>query len=324
MIKIENTEVVGWEAAIRGMRNPHNSWSKSDSSVCAYSRHVPHCKDCEYVDSCNPEEDMYKKYIVGPNDHDLMIRLAKGGSVHAKYRRMIVVYADITAPLYWWKEFDTYKVGTVANSCSTMHKIHEKEFTLEDFSCEHLFEISTALKEDIAINEYPYLRKLTPIEVLNDTISMLNVCREKYLAARETEDETGLLAKDIWWQMIQLLPSSYNQRRTVMLNYEVLAGIYPMRKDHKLDEWRVHETPIEHRDRNKDFSSGMWGFCDWIESLPYSEIITAKPEEKKSNLDKSDIAGTLKTAVEMLHLHGYNLLGDEITKIEKLFNESEG
>ena len=264
MIRIENTEVVGWEAAIRGMRNPMNSWAKSDSSVCAYSRHVPHCKDCEYADSCNPEEDMYKKYIVGPNDHDLMIRLAKGGSVHAKYRRMIVVYVDIAAPLYWWKEFDTYKVGTVANSCSTMHKIHEKEFTLEDFSTEYLknYDGFQENGKNVAyfLKDFEY------------TVKALNTARKLYL-------QTG--DKQYWWQMIQLLPSSYDQRRTVMLNYEVLAGIYPMRKDHKLDEWRVHETPIERRNHNKDFSSGMWGFCDWIESLPYSEIITARAEEKE-------------------------------------------
>ena len=243
MIKIESTEVVGWEAAIRGMRNPHNSWSKSDSSVCAYSRHVPHCNDCVYVESCNPEEDMYKKYIVGPNDHDLMMRLAKGGSVHAKYRRMIVVYVDITAPLYWWKEFDTYKVGTVANSCSTMHKIHEKEFTLEDFSCEHLDTISKH-------------------STLYDVIDTLNVYRRLYIdGGNFYGDKFEPKDKEVWWQMIQLLPSSYNQRRTVMLNYEVLAGIYTWRKDHKLDEWRE--------------------FCQWIEQLPYSEIITAKPEEKE-------------------------------------------
>ena len=248
MIKIENTEVVGQEAAIRGMRNPMNSWEKSDSSVCAYSRHVPHCNDCEYVESCNPEEDMYKKYIVGPNDHDLMMRLAKGGSVHAKYRRMIVVYADITAPLYWWKEFDTYKVGTVANSCSTMHKIHEKEFTLEDFSTEHLKNYNGFQENGKNVAYF--------LKDFEYTVKALNTARKLYL-------QTG--DKQYWWQMIQLLPSSYNQRRTVMLNYEVLAGIYTWRKDHKLGEWR--------------------DLCRWIESLPYSEIITAKTEEKL-NLDK--------------------------------------
>ena len=282
MIKIENTEVVGWEAAIRGMRNPMNSWEKSDSERKYESWH-----------------DMSGgTFVIGPNDYDLMMRLAKGGSVHAKYRRMIVVYADITAPLYWWKEFDTYKVGTVANSCSTMHKIHEKEFTLEDFSTEHLSDISKT--------------------ILEDTIVRLNYCRDVYIG------EVGQIKpkdKDFWWQMIQLLPSSYNQRRTVMMNYEVLAEIYTWRKDHKLDEWRVHETPIEHRDRNKDFSSGMWGFCDWIEQLPYSEIITAKSEEKVT-VDESDIAGILKTAVEMLHLNGYELLPNEIADIENKESEA--
>ena len=211
MIKIENTEVVGWEAAIRGMRNPMNSWEKSDS---------------EWVG----DKDYNLKIEIGPNDRDLMMRLAKGGSVHAKYRRMIVVYVDITAPLYWWKEFDTYKVGTVANSCSTMHKIHEKEFTLEDFSFEHL--------------------DMDGRKALENVINIMNESRAYF-----NENK----AKNNWWQMIQLLPSSYNQRRTVMLNYEVLAGIYPMRKDHKLDEWRE--------------------FCQWIEQLPYSEIITLKESE---------------------------------------------
>ena len=250
MIKLENVEVVGWEAAIRGMRNPMNSWEKSDSSICAYSRRVPHCKDCGHADSCNLEEDMYKKYVVGPNDHDLMMRLAKGGSVHAKYRRMIVVYVDITAPLYWWKEFDTYKVGTVANSCSTMHKIHEKEFTEKDFSIEHFI---VGYEHDCLIREDEWGRPTNSRDILIDTIDMLNTARDLYLKTKD---------KKYWWQMIQLLPSSYNQKRTVMLNYEVLAGIYPMRKEHKLDEWRE--------------------FCQWIETLPYSELITVKQEKELS------------------------------------------
>ena len=253
MIKIENTEVIGWEAAIRGMRNPMNSWEKSDSERKYESWH----------DMSGGE------FTIGPNDHDLMMRLAKGGSVHAKYRRMIVVYVDITAPLYWWKEFDTYKVGTVANSCSTMHKIHEKEFTMEDFSCEHL--------------KTPAILALNSVidELNRNRYNFVNFDKLGYVDEIYTPERKKQIKKDIWWQMIQLLPSSYNQRRTVMLNYEVLAGIYTWRKDHKLDEWRVHDTPIEHRDRNKDFSSGMWGFCDWIESLPYSEIITARAEEKE-------------------------------------------
>lgn len=209
MIKIENTEVIGWEAAIRGMRNPMNSWEKSDSERKYESWH----------DMSGGE------FTIGPNDHDLMMRLAAGGPVHAKYRRMITVYCDITAPLYWWKEFDTYKVGTVANSCSTMHKIHEKEFTLEDFSTEHFIESS--------------------LPGFKSMIDYINVCREEYLNTKD---------KKYWWQMIQLLPSSYNQKRTVMLNYEVLANIFEYRKSHKLDEWVI--------------------FCKWIESLPYSEIIT--------------------------------------------------
>ena len=233
MIKIENVEVVGWEHAIRGMRNPLNSWEKSDSSYC-----IDSCDDCNNFSVCNPNDKPYfrrfweegsgrKDYAIGPNDHKLMMSLAKGGPVHAKYRRMITVYLDITAPLYFWKEFDTYKLGTVANSCSTMHKIHAKEFTLEDFSCEHLSKVS--------------------LMILNATIEHLNWCRESYLKTKD---------KGCWWQMIQLLPSSYNQKRTVMLNYEVLHNMYFSRKNHKLDEWRE--------------------FCKWIETLPYSEIITIK------------------------------------------------
>lgn len=222
MIKIEKTEVVGFEPAIRGMRNPKNSWDKSDSEI-GYMY--------EHPDDYEPE---YKAYI-GPNDHKLMMSLAKGGPVHAKYRRMIVVYVDITAPLYWWKEFDTYKVGTVANSCSTMHKIHDKEFEMSDFSCEMLFNNIHGL------NNYDFMKKI---------VDQMEANRKIFLALDGDE------AKIAWEQMIQLLPSSYNQKRTVMLNYEVLAGIYPMRKNHKLYEW--HE------------------FCDWIKSLPYSEIITGE------------------------------------------------
>ena len=231
MIKIENTEVVGWEAAIRGMRNPMNSWEKSDS---CFGKDPCRCDHCDHL----TWECYAKKFNIGPNDHDLMMRLAKGGSVHAKYRRMIVVYADITAPLYWWKNFDTYKVGTVANSCSTMYKIHEKEFTREDFSFENIPD-----GYDWFLNEGSFIEDLT---------TALNDGRENFLKTKD---------KKYWWQMIQLLPSSYNQRRTLMMNYEVLAGIYTWRKDHKLDEWRE--------------------FCQWIERLPYSEIITAKTEEKE-------------------------------------------
>lgn len=193
-----------------------------------------------------------------------MKRLAAGGPVHAKYRRMITVYVDITAPLYWWKEFDTYKVGTVANSCSTMHKIAAKEFTLEDFSCEHLIPGSA-------------------LDSLQRTISELNYWRDMYIMygskeylekADRTIEETTKMRKDFWWQMIQLLPSSYNQKRTVMLNYEVLAGIYPMRKNHKLDEWAEHKISRDYKEQAKNVASGKWGFCDWIKTLPYSELIT--------------------------------------------------
>ena len=217
MIKFENVEVVGWEHAIRGMRNPKNSWDKSDSHACPAAGH----EQCGYMEMC----EFGDCYEVGKNDLDLMMRLRNAGTDHRKFMRMIVVYADITAPLYWWKEFDTYKVGTVANSCSTMHKIHANEFTLDDFSHEHL--------------------DVTSRSILLQTVKSLNANR---LAFLETKD------KQYWWNMIQLLPSSYNQKRTIMLNYEVLANIYKSRKNHKLDEW--HD------------------FCHWIESLPYSELIT--------------------------------------------------
>lgn len=239
MIKIENVTIHGLEETIRGMRNPMNSWDKSDSGICGGGdKHIGCDNCCEH--DCGHSFD--GGFHVGKADHELMMKLATGGSVHAKYRRMITVYLDITAPLYWWKEFDTYKVGTVANSCSTMHKIHSKEFTLDDFSCEHIIEDPNDV---FVMDEEDYI-PLSPKDVFqNYIVNMLNVCRDKYL---ETQD------KKYWWQMIQLLPSSYNQKRTVMLNYEVLTGIYPMRKEHKLDEWRE--------------------FCQWIENLPYGEIIT--------------------------------------------------
>ena len=228
MLKVENVEVLGWEHAIRGMRNPKNSWAKSDSGPeCPYEKEKC-CGECQ------------QNFCIGPNDKQLMMALRNAGTDHRKFMRMITVYLDITAPLYWWKEFDTYKVGTVANSCSTMHKIAEKEFTLENFSCEHLLSYWGEEKVNPTII-YP----CTPMQHLNQTIACLNVCRKKYL---ETKD------KKYWWQVIQLLPSSYNQRRTVMLNYEVLANIYKSRRNHKLDEWHT--------------------FCDWIEGLPYSALIT--------------------------------------------------
>ena len=244
MLKIENAEVMGLEAAIRGMRNPMNSWEKGDSyyctgPVCPDDATVNLCKDeCPYYKTIDCENLVASPYIIGPNDLDLMTRLRNAGTDHRKFMRMITVYLDITAPLYWWKEFDTYKVGTVANSCSTMHKIADKGFEFDDFSHEKL--INSACME---IQEQHI--RISPIQSLATTIECLNSYRDLYL---QTKD------KKYWWQMIQLLPSSYNQRRTVMLNYEVLANIYKSRRNHKLDEWHA--------------------FCDWIEELPYSELIT--------------------------------------------------
>lgn len=250
MLKIEETEVVGWRAAIRGMRNPKNSWSRSDSFIPCYYK--TKCHECEDNQKCAYYfEDGYglpykKDDFIGTNDLDLMTRLRNAGTDHRKFMRMIVVYLDITAPLYWWKEFKTYRAGRKfgddepeiidegyleydieMNSCSTMHKISAKEFTLADFSHENL--------------------GMQSLRVLKDTIKVMNDFREEFLKDQK---------KDNWWQMIQLLPSSYNQRRTVMLNYEVLANMYKSRRNHKLDEWHT--------------------FCDWIKSLPYSELITGE------------------------------------------------
>lgn len=244
MIKLENEEVMGWDAAIRGMRNPMNSWEKSDSNIDDFDENCGVCKTCLKLDMCGDG-------LIGPNDLGLMTRLRNAGTDHRKFMRMITVYVDVTAPLYWWKEFDTYKVGTVANSCSTMHKIHEKEFTLKDFSCEHLLN-SANDKKCVIEDRYASYYELDPIDVLEEIIEMLNKCRILFLEAKD---------KKYWWQMIQLLPSSYNQKRTVMMNYEVLANMYHSRKNHKLDEWRE--------------------FCSWIEkSLPYSELITATESEE--------------------------------------------
>ena len=218
MIKVENVEVTGWEHAIRGMRNPKNSWDRSDSEFTTQGDNSG--TDCP----CDCPLDIP---AIGENDLKLMTVLMNAGTDHRKFMRMITVYVDITSSLYWWKEFDTYKVGTVANSCSTMHKIHDKEFTLDDFSWEHLNPFSLA--------------------VLERVIQELNHSRDYFLESKDKKD---------WWQMIQLLPTSYNQKRTVMLNYEVLANMYKSRKKHKLDEWRE--------------------FCTWIETLPYSELITGK------------------------------------------------
>lgn len=238
MIKLENVEVVGWEAAIRGIRNLMNSWEKSDSIFLPF-RYCDEEEDLKLAKICGG-----KAPIIKNNDHDLMMRLVKAGMDHRKFMRMIVVYVDVTAPLYWWKEFDTYKVGTVANSCSTMHKIAAKEFTLEDFSCEHLgVTVPAELNDGIEVFQNLW------IESLKRIVEDLNIARSSYIREQNSD-----LKKKYWWQMIQLLPSSYNQKRTVMLNYEVLANIYKSRKAHKLDEW------VE--------------FCKWIETLPYSELIT--------------------------------------------------
>lgn len=261
MIKFEHTEVMGWEAAIRGMRNPMNSWEKSDSGSGCLERTLwgrtengpKLCKDCSATYESRAVCSGEKQFVIGPNDYDLMECLRNAGTDHRKFMRMITVYVDITAPLYWWKEFDTYKVGTVANSCSTMHKIHAKEFTLEDFSTEHLYS--------------------DELEFFKEIIERLNGCRNLYLQSKN--DESARIQKDDWWQMIQLLPSSYNQKRTVMLNYEVLANIYKSRKNHKLDEWEEHTG----EEIIKDALNGKFGFCDWIKTLPYSELITQEVSE---------------------------------------------
>ena len=232
MLKIENFEVLGWEHAIRGMRNPKNSWENSISNY----REETDCGDCSMANFRPRNSGACYKVCV--TDYALMERLRNAGTDHRKFMRMIVVYVDITAPLYWWKEFDTYKIGTVANSCSTMHKIHAKEFDVNDFSHEHVEELTG---DDYNMS-YDFLLR---------TVDILNYYRKKFL-------ETG--DKVYWWQLIQLLPSSYNQKRTVLLNYEVLANIYKSRQNHKLDEWHT--------------------FCDWIKMLPYSELITGKEDDK--------------------------------------------
>ena len=270
-IKIENTQVFGWEAAIRGCRNPKNSWEKSDSLWFDGE---------EYHDICGnsgpaPKESNGTGFDIGYSDHKLLMNLCMGGTEEAKWRRMVHVQMDVTAPLYWWKEFETYKVGTVSNSCSTMHKIQAKEFTLDDFSCEHLFEehplnrdMMNTLSKDEEEKYYKndnafyidrvndedgcgfFLKPYYSMDALEQTVMALNIYRLKFI---ETKD------KRYWYQMIQLLPSSYNQKRTIDLNYEVLASQYWQRKDHKRDEW--HQ------------------YCDWIRGLPYSEFITM--EESK-------------------------------------------
>lgn len=261
MLTIEKTVTMSpeqWEIVIEGMRNPKNSWDRMDSEFL-------------YTEPYNGEPPY--DYDVGPNDHGLMMNLADGGPVHAKYRRMIPVWVTINAPLYWWKEFDTYKIGTVCNSCSTMHKIHAKEFTLEDFSTDHLFGKEDMLRAEervgigydealSAVNVDGDRCYFTPEGFIQMTCNILNRYRTKFLEAQKKpmkdESKRAGLVKKYWWQMIQLLPTSYNQKRTIMLNYEVLVNIYTWRKNHKLDEWHV--------------------FCDWIEKLPYSELITGKKD----------------------------------------------
>lgn len=256
MIKIENVQICGWEPTIRGMRNPLNSWSKSDTFCGDMQCHeCPDNQKCEFyhhdLDGGMPYRNTRTNFhdYIGPNDKGLMERLAKGGPAHAKYRRFITVYLDIVAPLYWWKEFDTYKVGTDSNSCSTMHKIADKEFALDDFSHEHLVD-----QQDTYVYSETCEEFIGPKETLMVIVDMLNETRRMYL---ETKD------KKYWWQMIQLLPSSYNQRRTIKLNYETLYRIYHDRKGHKLDEWNE--------------------FCAWIESLPLSEVITGPKIEGKQD-----------------------------------------
>lgn len=239
MIKIENVSVYGWEAAIRGMRNPLNSWDKSDSAAC-YNTSCEEClaeKGCDFF-----TED---EFVAGESDLTLMKQLVKAGTDHRKFMRFITVTCDITAPLYWWKEADTYKVGTVSNSCSTMHTLPKKEFTLDDFSHEHLSTNREGGAPTKLESVGEWSMDMYPEPLLRLIVCVLNSNRSMYL---QTKD------KKYWWQMIQLLPSSYNQRRTLMLNYEVLRNMYHARKNHKLDEWQA--------------------FCEWVETLPYSELIT--------------------------------------------------
>lgn len=258
MIKIEKAQVFGWEPALRGMRNPFNSWDKSDSILCPGHN----CDTCELWTLDRSKCDCNRltgEFVIGPNDMDLCMRLSKGGSSHRKFMRMITVYVDITAPLYWWKEFDTYKVDTVSNSCSTMHKIADKEFTLEDFSHEHLVDQTDTYIYSNTCEEF-----IGPLETLKIVVDILNESRNSYLHFTEKLKQKDLTdaerkhvksqQKYFWWQMIQLLPSSYNQKRTIKLNYENLANIWHQRNGHRLDEWN--------------------DFRNWIQSLPYSEIIT--------------------------------------------------
>ena len=275
MLKVENVEVVGWAHTIRGMRNAKNSWAMSDSEYGC--EEVPGsyrlCRECP------PERKAAYQgkpvYVIGPNDHTLMMTLRNAGADHRKFMRFIDVYMDITAPLYWWKEFETYRIGVAENpsdiemiSCSTMHKLAAKEFTLDDFSHENLIDYSLYAcdeSECLVLQGVPHIQ-CGGVQQLNMIIDALNFYRQKYLETRhilsKNEKARQELAKKYWWQMIQLLPSSYNQLRTLKVAYEALANMYKARKNHKLDEWRM--------------------FCNWIEGLPYSELITGKEKEGES------------------------------------------
>ena len=273
MIKIEETKTYGWEGAIRGMRNPMNSHDKSDTHESS--------SYCPALDKWGGATEDGFYLLVGDDDLNLMHRLCKAGSDHRKFMRMIFVSCDITAPLYWWKEFDTYKVGTVANSCSTMHKIHAKDFTLDDFSHEHLIN-----DEDLANYGAEWT---TPLDALKITISSLNGARRLYLKTKD---------KKYWWQMIQLLPSSYNQKRTVTMNYEVLTNIYESRKNHKLDEWR--------------------DFCDWIKKFPHSELITGNRDYHDSFLKslRSTYGTLLDDEIARALIFGEPITEEMISKYE--------
>lgn len=308
MILIEKTQITGLEPTIRGMRNPMNSWAKSDSIFAEIGRDDTHDLVGNFV-GMGPLDK--SDVDIGPNDLDLMLRLARAGSVDGKFRRMIAVYVDITAPLYWWKEFDTYKVGTVANSCSTMHKIHAKEFTLEDFSHEHLLKTEGKWIDIDSVDpyEFPALDSMDGLKIIVD---MLNHWRKKYLEIDSEikechfnelpkREELVKSKKLCWWQMIQLLPSSYNQKRTVMLNYEVLSNIYQHRRNHKLDEWRE--------------------LCKWIENLPYSEIITCNAAKQEE--DSSIVAAITKLKNEQWSTEDIValLLGQTKKEYMKLFSD---
>ena len=280
-IRFENTVTPSadqWEAAIMGARNPMNSWEKSDTG------YIKECSTCKYYDEedevCRADEwsgqpintENCYEFKIGPNDLNLLKRLCSAGTDHRKFMRMLPVMVTITAPLYWWKEFSTYKIGTVANSCSTMHKIAEKEFTLEDFSTEHFI---TEDNDDPMDAYFVGNTRWGSNDVMNITLKVLNYYRNRYLKTKD---------KKYWWQMIQLLPSSYNQRRTVMMNYEVLANIYKSRRNHKLDEWSEHCVGDITKLKKVSGGDGMSvsapkkviGFCDWIKTLPYSELITGE------------------------------------------------